>query len=137
MTITQPQTECLQVERINSFLANRLGAPDRYAFVAHLGVCEQCASLLGDLREDERLARIPLTPEERSTLGAIVRKAREEVTGRLEDDRRRRVPAPAPPPPQFAPPALAQLSTCSGRVSWLAIAAAWVLVALLWWFFRR
>jgi hypothetical protein len=134
MTTTELQTECSQGERINSFLANRLDPPGRQAFVAHLGVCEPCASLLRDLREDERLARIPLTVEERSRIRAIVYKVRQEVTVRLEHDSRSKQPKnleTAAPRPQFAP-GLALLTPSRGRVVWLSVAAALALAAALW-----
>lgn len=160
MTI-QLQTECARSEQINSFLADRLGAQGRHDFLAHLGVCEVCASLLRDLREDERLARVPLTAEERSQVRAIVEQAREQVGVRLESDRGQREqaveakpsapsPAIAPPTPPLAPPtaslptALSRTTppsltvlapTSARRVVWLALAAALVLAATGWWFF--
>lgn len=135
MTTTELQTECSQGERINSFLANRLDPPDRQAVVAHLGVCEDCASLLRELREDERLAQIPLTAEERSRIQAIVHQVRTAVAARLEEDRRGRqsgTPRAAAPFAQFAPPRLAQLAPGLGRVFWLAVAAVLALAAALW-----
>jgi anti-sigma factor RsiW len=135
MTTTELQTECSQSERINSFLANRLDPSDRQALVAHLGVCEHCASLLGELREDERLAQIPLTAEERSRIQAIVHQVRSAVAVRLDEDRRGRqsgIPRAAAPVPRFAPPGLAQLAPGLGRVFWLSVAAVLVLAAALW-----
>lgn len=138
--MTQLQTECDQGERINAFLANRLDAPARQAFVAHLGVCEDCAALLRDLREDERLSRIPLTAEERTQLQVIVSQARLEVAVRLENDRHRREEsAPqaqtAQMAPQFAPPQLGLAAQNLWRVVWLALAAATALAGAGWWFF--
>jgi len=102
MAMTELQAECSQGERINYFLANRLDSQSRQAFVAHVGVCDLCASLLRDLHEDERLARIPLTAEERSRIRAIVHEGREEVSVRLDEDRRQRRPSPAEAPaPRF------------------------------------
>lgn len=133
MAMTELQTECSQGERINSFLANRLDSQERCALVAHLGVCEHCASLLRDLREDERLARIPLTAEERSRIRAIVQEAHAEVRVRLGEDRREREgPAEPAPTPQFAPPGLALLASSPRRVLWLTLTAAASLAAAMW-----
>lgn len=135
MTTTELQTECSQGEQINSFLANRLDPLDRQALVAHVGVCEQCASLLRELREDERLAQVPLTAEERSRIEAIVHEVRTEVAVRLDQDRRGRQsanPTAAAPVPEFAAPGLTQLPPGPGRVFWLSVAAALALAAALW-----
>jgi Putative zinc-finger len=148
--MTELQTECSQAERINAFLANRLDSESRQAFLAHLSVCEECASLLGDLREDERLARIPLTPQERVQVQAIVRQARQEVVARLAEDHSRQdrrehcredchedcreqseQPGPARAP-QFAPPALALLAPGQRRIVWLSAAAAAAFATALW-----
>jgi hypothetical protein len=134
---TELQTECGQSEQVNSFLANRPDAPGWHDFLAHLGVCETCASALRDLREDERLARVPLTAAERSQIRAIVAQARQEVSGRLETDRRRREESPRLQPPVLtAPPRLTLPSTSPRRVLWLAIAAALVRAAVAWWLFE-
>jgi hypothetical protein len=85
-----PQSDCPQSERVNSFLANRLGPQGRSDFVTHLGVCRGCSTLLADLREDARLARIPLTPEERVRVLAVVDAARAEVTAHLDREQRER-----------------------------------------------
>lgn len=138
MAMTELQTECSQGERINSFLANRLDSQDRHAIVAHLGVCEHCASLLRDLREDERLARVQLTAEEKSRIRAIVLQARAEVTVRLEDDRRERERSSEAAPAQFNSPRLALLTPSFRRVVWLSVGAAAALAALaaVMWFVR-
>ena len=128
MPTTELQTECSREESINSFLANRLDSASRQAFVAHLGVCEHCASLLRELRRDERLARIPLTAEETSRIRAIAREARDEVTVRLEQDRRER--ARSAGAPRFEPPCLALVTPSLPRVFWFSAAAAAVLAAL-------
>jgi hypothetical protein len=135
MTTSELQTECSQGDRINSFLANRLDPPDRRAWVAHLGVCEPCASLLRDLREDERLARIPLTAEERNRIRAIVHEVHQRVTVRLDQDSRSKQPKnpeTAAPSPQFAPRGLALQTPSRGRVVWLSVAAAVALAAAVW-----
>jgi len=133
MAMTELQAECSQGERINYFLANRLDSQSRQAFVAHVGVCDLCASLLRDLHEDERLARIPLTAEERSRIRAIVHEGREEVSVRLDEDRRQRRPSPAEAPaPRFRPPLLALLAPGPRRVLWLSVAAAAVVAAAVW-----
>jgi anti-sigma factor RsiW len=130
------QTECAQSGQIHSFLANQLDAAGRHDFLAHVAVCEACASLLRDLREDERLARMPLTVAEKSQIRAIVEHAREQVGVRLEKDRQRREGAAEPKPPAaIPPPGLALSPTASRRVLWLAIAAALALAAAGWWFF--
>lgn len=141
--MTELQTECEQGEQINKFLANKLDAPARQAFVAHLGICEDCAALLRDLREDERLARVSLTAEERSQIQVIVSQARLEVAVRLGNDRRRqeessppRPAAPQTPAPQFAPPRLGLPAQDLWRVVWLALAAATALALAGWWFLR-
>jgi hypothetical protein len=130
------QSECAQSERLNSFLASRLDAETRHAFVVHLGVCESCSGMLRDLREDKRLAGIPLTAEERTQIRTIVGQAREDVARRLEDDRRRHeAAAEKERPPTFAPLALTLPPPNAWRVYCLATAAALLLAAAIWWFF--
>jgi hypothetical protein len=137
MPTTEIQAECLLAERINPFVANRLDAAARKALVAHLAVCEPCAALLRDLREDARLSRIPLTLEERSRIRALVSEVRDEVAARLEDDRRERErPARAAQAPQFEPPGMALLPSNPGRALWLSAGAAALFAAalcLVWW----
>lgn len=127
MPMTELQTECSRQEQINLFLANRLHPASRPALVAHLKVCEPCASLLRDLREDERLAALPLTAEEWRQIRAIVREARVEVSAGLDRERWSRKLATAP---TFDPPALPLPSPAWSRVWWLSAAAALVLAAL-------
>jgi hypothetical protein len=134
----QLQTECAKSEQMNIFLADGLDAQSRQEFLAHLGVCEACAAALSDLREDERLARVPLTAEERGKIRAIVRQARQEVTVRLEDDRRRHEQATETKLlPMFPTLELAMPPSNPWRVVWLAIGAALALAASCWWFFRE
>jgi hypothetical protein len=135
--MTQLQTECSQGEQINAFLANRLDSEGRQAFLGHLGVCEECAALLRDLREDERLARIPLTAKEQDRIRRIVREARQQVAARLETERRER-PAepPAAPAVPLAVPRLAVLPPSLRRVLWLSAAAAAALATAMWLLWR-
>jgi integrase len=134
----QLQAECAKSEQLNTFLADGLDAPSRQEFLAHLGVCEACAAALSDLREDERLLRVPLTSAERDRIRRVVRQARHEVTARLEDDRRRHEQTTeAKPLPVFPALALILLPSSPRRVIWLAMAVAWALAASGWWFFRE
>ena len=134
----QLQTECAKSERLNTFLADGLDAPSRQEFLAHLGVCEACAAALSDLREDERLLRVPLTSAERDRIRKIVRQAKHEVTAHLEDDRRRHEEATEIKPlPVFPALALTLLPSSPWQVVWLAMAVALALAASGWWFFRE
>ncbi|MEX2301646.1 MAG: hypothetical protein WD733_11955 [Bryobacterales bacterium] len=123
---------------MNTFLADGLDAQGRQEFLAHLGVCEACAAVLSDLREDDRLARVPLTAEERDQIRKIVRRARQEVTVRLEDDRRRHEQATEPKlSPVFPTLGLTLPPSNPWRVVWLAIAVALALAVSFCWFFRE
>jgi hypothetical protein len=81
---------------------------------------------------------VPLTAEERDQIRKIVRHARQEVTVRLEDDRRRQEQATEPKlSPVFPTLGLTLPPSNPWRVVWLAIAVALALAASLGWFFRE
>ena len=127
--------ECAHTAQINPFLSNRLDRDQRQAFLNHLGGCETCSAALRELREDERLARLPLSPREREQLQKIVRQAGRGLETHLVSDTLARVEAvPEPEPVEFAAPSLL---TGSSAVLWRALlfaaAAAALLGALLWW----
>lgn len=131
MPTTELQTECFREPQVNSFLCNRLGEDARQGFLAHLATCKHCAALLRDLREDDRLARIPLTAEERGQIRAIVGGARREVAARLTRDRdAREDQEPAVPAPRFDPPGFRLLAGGRQRIFWLSVAVALALAAL-------
>lgn len=134
--VTRFQTECPEEERISPFLAGWLEPERRQGFIAHLAVCKDCADLLRDLREDERLARIPLTREERKAIERIVETGRTDIQEQLEGDRQQREQERAARPPlrrQYAAPELVLVTGGRFRVlGWSLLAAASLTIVVGW-----
>jgi CheY-like chemotaxis protein len=78
------RTQCEQTTQLSPFLAGTLQPEKRRMFAAHLAACESCAAVLEVLREDERLAAAPLTVEEQTQIGRIVRSVRAQFRRYVE-----------------------------------------------------
>lgn len=86
--MNESQTECGYAEDLNPFLVGTLDAERRREFLEHLAACPSCPATLDALREDEKLASAPLTPEERKQIGNIVQMGMRLFREGLERDRR-------------------------------------------------
>lgn len=87
----QNRTECWYAEDLNPFLTGSLTEDRKKAFEEHLRQCSSCPPLIEALREDERLATLPPTPQEKRQLERIVASGRRKLRQHLEQDREARL----------------------------------------------
>ncbi len=135
--MTDRGTECGHTPEINPFLANMLPLGQRRTFLAHVAACRSCLQTLRALREDERLARAPLTAEERKLVDDLVETAAQRLADHLESDRAAgERPAPVFGPPFFAAPQF-EIAGPAWRALLFAIASALLPAGFLWWYWHR